>query len=433
MAHDSIELAWSGKQQERITIAFLVLAWFFILLRIWTRSYIISSFGWDDTTMILAGMIFTVYCSGQFYIEANGGGTHVSSVAQLQSLTKWVVVSEATYIMAMMVLKISLGIFFARIIVQRWQFLLIYITVGVNIVSSAAAFFYCLFRCGPDLNNYVLQQLSEKCTPQALDRFMAYQQAAFTTLTDIIFFALPIFILWNANMGRKSKLSVGFILCLAALGCICSMIRFRYVDGLTQVDDFFWNAVNVAIWSTIEAGASIIAGCLATLRPLLKRFLTEARRTSGLSSRVKQFSKSLRSSERSSGGGSNGSSIPRSNTTKSIYEGGGRGTTRTAAEEPTFFEFLASPGEEVIALSSDIGKERSSTERILARDQDSVLDFPWPVESKDSRQQDDRRRQTVHTSWMSRGVANGGGSTLDRPVSAPVSPDSYARGLDNAV
>ncbi|CAO2652482.1 Nn.00g007650.m01.CDS01 [Neocucurbitaria sp. VM-36] len=435
MAHGSVDLAWSGRQQERITIAFLVLAWFFILLRTWTRTYIISSFGWDDSTMILAGMIFTVYCSGQLYIEANGGGTHVSSIAQLQSLTKWVVVSEASYIMAMMVLKISLGIFFARIIIKRWQFLLIYITVGVNIFSSAAAFFYCLFRCGPNLDDYVVQQLRNKCTSKPLDRFMAYQQAAFTTLTDAVFFALPIFVLWNANMSRKSKFSVGFILCLAALGCICSMIRFRYVDGLTQVDDFFWNAVNVAIWSTIEAGASIIAGCLATLRPFLKRILTKTRVSTGLSGCVKQISKSMRSSERSSGG-SHGSSIPHSvtatSTMKSTFESTRRGTAGTGTEEPDFAEYLAPPGEEVIALSSTMGRGRGSTDRIIARDKDAILDFPWPMKPDNCRNQDGRRRQTVHTNWtLRRGVARGG-RTIERPISAPVVPAAYERDGDSA-
>jgi hypothetical protein len=119
--------------------------------------------------------------------------------------------------MAMMTLKISLGIFFARIIVKPWQLGLIYVNVGINIFSSAAAFFYCLFRCGADLDNYVIQQLYDRCTPQTLDRFVAYQQAAVTTLTDIVFVVLPVFILWNANMSRSSKISVGFILCLAAL------------------------------------------------------------------------------------------------------------------------------------------------------------------------------------------------------------------------
>jgi hypothetical protein len=33
-------------------------------------------------------MIFTVYCGALFYIDANGGGTHITSVPQLQLLTK---------------------------------------------------------------------------------------------------------------------------------------------------------------------------------------------------------------------------------------------------------------------------------------------------------------------------------------------------------
>jgi len=56
MVHGVDELARAGEQQERITIAFLALAWLFIFLRIWTRTWVIASFGWDDATMILAGV-----------------------------------------------------------------------------------------------------------------------------------------------------------------------------------------------------------------------------------------------------------------------------------------------------------------------------------------------------------------------------------------
>jgi hypothetical protein len=54
--HSDDSVARSGEQQERITIAFLVLAWFFVLLRIWTRTHVLSNFGWDDSTMILASV-----------------------------------------------------------------------------------------------------------------------------------------------------------------------------------------------------------------------------------------------------------------------------------------------------------------------------------------------------------------------------------------
>lgn len=56
-------------------------------------------------------------------------------------------------------------------------------------------------------------------------------------------------------------------------GAICSMVRFKYVQGILKVGDFFWHAVNISMWSTIEAGTCIIAACTATLRPLLKSTL----------------------------------------------------------------------------------------------------------------------------------------------------------------
>jgi hypothetical protein len=63
MAHDDGSFTYSRGQQERITIAFLALAWFFVALRIWTRTYVISNFGWDDSAMILASVNLSGYFS----------------------------------------------------------------------------------------------------------------------------------------------------------------------------------------------------------------------------------------------------------------------------------------------------------------------------------------------------------------------------------
>jgi hypothetical protein len=40
----------------------------------------------------------------------------------------------------------------------------------------------------------------------------------------------------------------------------------RYLDS----DDFLWDSVPIAIWSTVEQCLAITAGCLATLQPLVK-------------------------------------------------------------------------------------------------------------------------------------------------------------------
>ncbi|KAF1980028.1 hypothetical protein BU23DRAFT_521907 [Bimuria novae-zelandiae CBS 107.79] len=287
-SHDPEHLSKRGQRLQNVAIAHLALSWIFIALRTWTRGYINPNFGWDDGTIIFAGFIFTSYCACIFYIERNGGGTHVTDLTQLHNLTKRAVASQASYIATVMMLKISVAIFFARIVVKRWHFTVIYATVTISCVSATAAFFYCLFRCGANLDLYVLRQMGNLCTPRGLDRFFAYQHAAFAFFTDCVFVLLPIPVLWNTNMSRRSKFSVGFILSLAALGCVCSAIRFRYVDGLTQIEDFFWNATNISVWSTIEAGAGIISACMTTLRPLVKHFSMRVRslRPSGIVSTI---------------------------------------------------------------------------------------------------------------------------------------------------
>ncbi|KAF2715623.1 hypothetical protein K504DRAFT_367257 [Pleomassaria siparia CBS 279.74] len=376
--HDSNSIVSRGETQANVAIAFLILAWIFILLRIWTRTIVISNFGWDDTTMIFAGILFTIYCVTMIIVEANGGGTHITSVEDIIKLTRascWTMVGEGTYVVTTMMLKISLGIFFARIVVARWQLMTIYVTVAVNICSSLSAFLYALLRCGTNLELYVYKQIENSCTPQVLDRFFAYQQAVFTTLTDLIFITLPIFILWNACMNIRTKLSVGFILCLAALGCVCSLIRFQYVDGLTQVDDFFWNATNIAIWSTIEPGAGIIAGCLATLRPFLKRFVATARSVRSSASNLPKVSRSFRSNENS-----NARSTTESNARNGELTRSRRGTNTTNAD-------VYASNNRVFELKSDVSKKNESQDFILAKTAD--------VEAMQQEQSLDLERQSI--------------------------------------
>ncbi|KAG9187229.1 hypothetical protein G6011_05100 [Alternaria panax] len=426
MQHSTTDLAHSTEQQQRITIAFLALAWFFILLRIWTRTYVISNFGWDDSIMILAGMTFTIYCGSTLYIESNGGGTHVTSVDQLQALTKWVVASEASYIITIMIVKISLAIFFIRIIVKRCHLILVYVTVGVNIISSASAFFYCFFRCGPSLDKYVMNQLMNKCAPRELDLFMAYQQAAFSTFTDFVFLLLPISILWYANMDNRSKISVGFVLCLAALGCICSGIRFRYIEGLIQTDDFFWNVVNISIWSTIEAGACIIAGCLATLRPLMKCALRQARESSAVSSCAHHISRSLRSTHRSNNETSKAQSVSRlsrrdvilSEIDQNYLSGERKASLPHLITKPSYIESIARLDSAVTPFASEFGIiGRMSTDSILNRTESEATDFTLLEKEKEN-----KSRQSRNVSWTLHKRHTSEESILGRPKSTPVLP-----------
>jgi len=54
--HNDTSLSDRGQQVKAVAIAFLVATWVFVSLRIWVRTYMIRSFGWDDATMVLANV-----------------------------------------------------------------------------------------------------------------------------------------------------------------------------------------------------------------------------------------------------------------------------------------------------------------------------------------------------------------------------------------
>jgi len=103
---------------------------------------------------------------------------------------------------------------------------------------------------------------------------MSYIHGSLNALTDWEFAILPIFVLQKTKLPKHAKYSVCFILAVGALGSVASLVRLAYIEGLNPgTSKFFVQAVNIAITSNIEPGLGIIAGSLATVRPLLRHIM----------------------------------------------------------------------------------------------------------------------------------------------------------------
>ena len=198
----------------------------------------------------------------------------------------------AFYICTSIFLKLSLAVFFARILVERWHRWTIYITVAIYTLFSTVMLFLATLQCA-GLTNFLFRQLEHKCTPWRTMRVMVYFHGALNALLDWIFAVLPIFVLRNVQMRWQAKYSVFFILSLGALGSVASLVRLPYVDGLNFLHDLsFKRGVNIAIASIIEPGLGIVAGSLATLRPLLRGLQDRARQIWMSSKRWRNTSRS---------------------------------------------------------------------------------------------------------------------------------------------
>lgn len=78
-------------------------------------------------------------------------------------------------------------------------------------------------------------------------------------------------------MATRAKLAVGAVVLLAAISSVASIARFWYLDGLVEPKDFLWNAANINVVGIVEPGTGIVAGSLATLRPLFKKLFRGVR------------------------------------------------------------------------------------------------------------------------------------------------------------
>jgi hypothetical protein len=179
----------------------------------------------------------------------------------------------------MVILKISLGIFYLRIVVSRWQKVTVYATVGVATIFGCFYFFAVLFSCGLPAK-FLVNALQHKCMGNAEGRF-ATNLAAGTVnaVSDFILATLPITLIRKACMPFPAKLSAGLILLLGCAGSAVSVVRLAYVRGMSYNMNFFEVGVNITLWSIIEAGLCITAASLATLRPLFRCCIDTTRRS----------------------------------------------------------------------------------------------------------------------------------------------------------
>ncbi|OCK74960.1 hypothetical protein K432DRAFT_309581 [Lepidopterella palustris CBS 459.81] len=255
-----------------VAIFFLILSWVTVSLRVYVRAGMLKSFGLDDWIMVLTLLLFTVYLACQIGGVIYGTGRHIANLKPQnaeKALHFWYL-CELFYILSTCMLKIALGVFLLRVAVRKLHIWIIRLVMLGTIVFGTSYFFLVLFQCGPVSEFWMVSPGSSKCLNTKVITGTTYAAGALTTVSDWTFGILPIFIVWDLKISRKAKFMVAGILAFAAIGSTATIVRIPYVHGLAETSDFLWTTTDIAIWSTVEPGIGITAGCIATLRPILQ-------------------------------------------------------------------------------------------------------------------------------------------------------------------
>lgn len=266
--------AYNGMPLVVVVLVFLPLAWFAVGLRSYTRIFLIHSFRADDYLMLVGLSIFTTFCALILTGIKAGMGHHDVDIAnhnaRVQALM-WQALALTTYIIAMMFIKLSIGVFLLRLSIEpvyRWILWISLVVVGV---WSTVMFFWDIFQCNPVYRQWDYSVQNSYCIGSGHIISAAYAITVMTILSDWLYALLPAFMLWNVKMTKQAKVTVLFILGMGVFASIATLIRIRFLSSLSDSDDFLYQATDALVWSVVEPGLAIVASSLATIRPLLRK------------------------------------------------------------------------------------------------------------------------------------------------------------------
>ncbi|PSK42596.1 hypothetical protein B9Z65_4510 [Elsinoe australis] len=260
-----------------LAIVFLTLSTITMATRIYVRVALIKAMGSDDWTMLGAYACFLSYLICQLGGVRYGTGRRIDDLERedaQQALHYWFV-CEVFYAPATTLLKVSVGLFLLRITVSKIQIWIIRIFIAGSLLFGTFYFFLIIFQCTPVSFWWDLNPDSQgKCINATAFAICAYIISALNTAADFVFAILPMFLVWNTSMNRKTRALVCSLLGLGSIAGVATIVRIPFLSTLNHYKgDFLWNTTEVAMLTTVEVGLGIAAACAATFRPLVQRWL----------------------------------------------------------------------------------------------------------------------------------------------------------------
>jgi hypothetical protein len=127
---------------------------------------------------------------------------------------------EPIFIISNMAIKASIGIMLIRLTVSKTQRYILYANIAITQIYSFFFFFIFLFQCYP--SSYFWARVGDpnakgSCMNPQIVVATFYGYSAIACITDWTFSILPVFLVWNLQMGRREKASVILILATGAL------------------------------------------------------------------------------------------------------------------------------------------------------------------------------------------------------------------------
>ncbi|KAH8664970.1 hypothetical protein BGZ60DRAFT_516265 [Tricladium varicosporioides] len=278
-----------------IVIAFPILALIAVILRLYTRLFVIKNAASEDLCIAVAVVLSIAVSICTCYEVHFGLGKRlaVANPANIGPYFKSLFASILIYNFGLLFTKLSILLQYVRICPVGPTRKVIYAVTALVIAYGIETFFSGTFTCTPVAYFWDPTIPGGKC----VDKWSLYfANGGINIVTDFMILFLPALILKDLIMPKFQKFTLMAIIALGGAACIASIFRLHMLYKLSKSSDFLWDGPGTATWSSIELNVGIICASVSTLRPLVSRFLPKifgSRPTYALQNKYATGSKSM--------------------------------------------------------------------------------------------------------------------------------------------
>ncbi|KAK8029540.1 beta-lactamase family protein [Apiospora rasikravindrae] len=241
-----------------------VIVFIFLLLRIYTRVICVASYGVDDHFFLIAFLLMVASDAVITVAVGKGFGRDDLDEDTKYNTIFWRDVGQSNALVATAAAKASVGFFMIRLVIARWQKVLISMAMGALGAICILMAIFTWAACTPIEFSWDDRIPGGTCINTVP---LGVAMGLGTVFIDLLFALLPWNFVWKLNMSRKDKLIIAGSLSLGLLG-----VREVVYDMI--------------IWSQVEICVTMICVSIPVCRPLWSRtiggwFSNTKRRNSG--------------------------------------------------------------------------------------------------------------------------------------------------------
>ncbi|KAL3470523.1 hypothetical protein BJX99DRAFT_267378 [Aspergillus californicus] len=231
-----------------------------VTLRCYVRVFILRRFYAEDYIMVVCGISCIGFMACLVGESKVGLGQYIAAIEAEDhrgKLAQWIWWRSLIVVLGISLVKISIGLFLLRFTAQKkW---LKWFIIGSVAWDSA-------LRANDSTTCFTLPVFL------GIGRF----NASVNIITDFLYATLPVFMFYNIQVNKRTKISLMGVLGLGYFACAAAIVKTVFQTRYFS-DKEVYREYTYHIWNYIELAVGIIAASFPTIKPLVKSIIGSTR------------------------------------------------------------------------------------------------------------------------------------------------------------